>query len=199
MPDPNDPFAELMRDTVSVLKEGGRRFDDVKANVHSKGIRISDVSLPLEEGDRVVRTLPNGVQESYVVTDTGYSAGLFEIPPSYNLKVRKDTKFAAEQDSSTIYNLYGNNPRVNIHSEDKSVNVATVTAENLFTDLRRVLETGIEDPDHRSALLALTNQMEQNQGTPTFTDRYKDFIATAADHLALVQPFVPALTQMLGA
>ena len=39
--------------------------------------------------------------------------------------------------------------------------------------------------------------MERNQGTDDFTRAYKDFLATAADHISILAPVLPALASLL--
>ena len=39
--------------------------------------------------------------------------------------------------------------------------------------------------------------MEAGRGRGLSADRYKDFIALAADHISVFGPFLPALTQFL--
>ena len=81
----------LMRDKVSLIKDDGSRFDNIKANVQPDKILINDVSLPIEEGDKLIRTLPNNLVERYIVLDRCYYAGIGGIPPHYQVKVRKES------------------------------------------------------------------------------------------------------------
>lgn len=46
----------------------------------------------------------------------------------------------------------------------------------------------------KSTLLSLVDEMEDAQGTDRFRERYKEFVATAADHMTLLIPFLHALT-----
>jgi len=40
--------------------------------------------------------------------------------------------------------------------------------------------------------------MEAAKGTSGFTQKYQNFIASAANHMTVLAPFIPALTQMLA-
>jgi hypothetical protein len=82
---------ESMTDTVSLIKKDGRRFDNILADVQPKTIFIDDASLPIEEGDRITRKLPNNLTESYLVLDRGYYASSGSIQAHYQVKVRKET------------------------------------------------------------------------------------------------------------
>lgn len=151
----------------------------------------------LQRADTFLRWLQSGLKMIYIVTDRGCQEGLQGIPAHYQIEIRRDTNILVEGVGMKIYNLYGANPRVNIHSEDKSLNVTTVSPDSAFADLRRVLEGSIEEPDRKNDLLALTDEMEQSQGMPDFTTHYQNFIASTADLITILQPFIPALTQLL--
>lgn len=104
---------------------------------------------------------------------------------------------AIVQGGST-FNLQGTHSRINIHSQDNSVNISNQVTENVFADMRQVIKTQIQNGDDQARILSKLNELEAAKGTGSFTQKYQDFIATAADHLSLLSPFIPALTQMLG-
>ena len=188
----------LMRDKVSLIKDDGRRFDDIKANVQPDKIFIDDASLPIEEGDKLIRTLPNNLVESYIVLDRGYYESIGGIPSHYQVKVRKESAIPASTPSSIVYNLIGDSSRVNINSQDISINVKNITSDDLFEELKKAIEENEDNVDKKSKLLSLVDEMEDAQGTDRFRERYKEFVATAADHMTLLTPFLHALTQLLS-
>ena len=67
----------------------------------------------------------------------------------------------------------------------------------VLLDLRKAIEIGNVEPLARVKLLAGLEDMQQAQSTPSFIDRYKDFIALAANHMTIVAPFLPALSALL--
>jgi hypothetical protein len=93
-------FGDMLNDTVSLVKEDGQRLDNIKALVQSDMIFIEDPSLPLVEGDKILRELPNGRVEEYLIIDTGYQAGMGGIEPHYQVKVRKQTAVSTDVNSS---------------------------------------------------------------------------------------------------
>jgi hypothetical protein len=96
------------------------------------------------------------------------------------------------------FNLHGAQSRVNIQSQDSSVNISHQVTENLFADMRQVIQTHIQNEDERTQILNKLGELEVAKGTGGFTQKYQEFIATAANHVSLLVPFIPALTQMLG-
>ena|SRR5688572_7642364 len=97
-----------------------------------------------------------------------------------------------------VYNLHGPHSRVNIHSHDSSVNISHQITENVFADMRQIIQSNIRDEDERDEILRRLTELEAAKGTSSFTEKYQRFIAGAANHMELLAPFIPALTQMLA-
>jgi len=92
--------------------------------------------------------------------------------------------------------VHGPNARVNIHSTDNSTN--TATTHTVFADMRRSVENGVADEDLRKEIVEKIDRAEREVGKPGFVGAYQDLVATAADHVTIIAPFLPALTQFLG-
>jgi hypothetical protein len=97
------------------------------------------------------------------------------------------------------YNLHGPHSRVNIQSQDHSVNISSQITENVFADLRQAIQASIEDTEEQTEILSRLEELESAKGTSSFVQKYQNFIASAAKHIDLIAPFIPALTQMIGA
>jgi hypothetical protein len=135
--------------------------------------------------------------EKYLVLDRGYVGSHGSFSAHYQVKVRKESAISVEQRTTTIYNLTGTNPRVNVNSFDASVNVVTASLATIFEEIRKAITDNVRDASHQAEILSQVDKLEAAQDTPSFIDRYKDLVAVAADHLTLLTPFLPALTQML--
>ena len=75
--------------------------------------------------------------------------------------------------------------------------MVSVESAVLFDNLREAIQKSSLDSTVAQELLQNVNAMQSAAGTKTFGGRYKEFIAVAADHMTLVAPFLPALTQLL--
>ena len=193
------PLKELMKDTVSLIKSDGRHFEDIKASVQRDKIFIYDASIPVEEGDTYERTLPNGIVERYTVLDAGYYEGIAGIKAHYQSVVRKETKIEPKsQPTQVIYNLIGPNARVNIQSVDTSTNLVEIEPSELFEKLRAVIKDSITDETISAQLSEKVDELHQAQGTKVFVTKYQEFMALAANHVTILAPFIPALSQMLS-
>lgn len=119
------------------------------------------------------------------------------------IECRKDLQDSSMKGSSSVnsgntFNLSGTHSRVNIQSHDQSTTVRLENTENVFASMRRVIETGIEPETVRNQILSVLVELEEAKGTNSFVQKYQAFIASAADHMTLIAPFIPALTHMLG-
>ena len=98
---------------------------------------------------------------------------------------------------TTIYNVQGDNARVSVNSSDHSVNIVTKSKEEFVGTLQQRIECRVQDGEERQKILSALTALQESQGKPEFAGRYTDFIATSANHVALLTPFIPALTDML--
>ena len=68
----------------------------------------------------------------------------------------------------------------------------------MFVNLKTAVENGIDDAEARDELLDKIASMKKTHGTPGFTEKYKDFVASAADHMTILAPLLPLLTALLS-
>ena len=188
----------FLTEKISLTKSDGSVYEDVPAGVQSECIFVTDVSLPIECGDKLTRRLPSGVEQVFVVVDPGYEAGLGPIKPHYQIKYRHHGKSPAQEVPGNVtYNLSGPHSRVNVNSVDQSLNIDASNTISVFGDIRNAVQNGVEDEDERKRLHDALDELARAHGTEKFTDTYKDFIATAANHMVMLAPFMPALSALL--
>lgn len=195
-----NPFDEMMIDIVTLKKSNGEVYEGIKSSVQTDKIFIDDGSLPIEEGDHLIRKLKNGLSETYEVLDRGYHESFYDIPEGYQCKVRKITSIPRNPVQSTIhnttYNLHGPNSRVNNNSTDSSFNTVNQVS-NVFSDLKETIRTQIEPVEVQSELITLVNELEADQGNTEYVSKYKRFVDAAADHMKVIGPFIPLLTKFI--
>ena len=191
-----NPFHSLANDRVTLIKQNGQRFEDLPASVQSNKIFTFDPQIPIEEGDQFERGLPSGIVETFTVEDAGFVASIPGLRSHYQSRVRKNTAPRGRA-PQVIYNLIGPNTRVNVQSSDSSTNVVNVESAALFGSLREAIENSSLDSTASGRLMQNVDAMESAVGTRTFAERYGKFVAAAADHMTVVAPFLPALTQLL--
>lgn len=103
-----NPFASLQNDTVYIEKPMGERSGPFKTAIGSKNgfsASVFEKTLDVEEGWRLIRPLPNGKDEFFIILEANYSPGLHSIPPHWTLKLRKESSLAIPQRPSTTINI----------------------------------------------------------------------------------------------
>lgn len=164
--------------------------------VTSKGITIWDETLVIASGDELRRTLPNGTDETYEVIDPVFQQAWEGIPAHFQVEVRKKGTFAHGTGGNYSITVTGQNSRVNVGSHDQSVNIAV--DNGTFDRLRQALTDQVADEAERAKLLAAVADMERARGKEDLAPAYQRFIASAANHMSVISPFLPALGQMFG-
>lgn len=193
-----NPFKSMARDTVQLIKENGEVYTDIKADVQKNKIFIFDNTLPIEEGDRLVRKLSNSLEESYIVVDRGYFEKFHSIDAHYQCDVQKESSMQYKEWASNITNhFYGANSRVNIGSTDNSTNINNTHKDNVFEELRVAIMENFSSEHDSTILMELVDSLEETSGTPSYKEKYKNFMESIATHLTVFSPFLPALTQLL--
>ena len=192
-------FDNFANDSVTVRRDDGTLVrEGVRADVQTGMIFIDDASVQIGPGYEISRVLPNGLTETYEVIEPGFYQASLGIEAHYQVKVRR--KGSAPRSPSTItYNVTGPNAKVNIGSYDRSHNVVYHSggSDELFANIRSAIEEGMPDAEHRESALDAVRGMEAAAGTASFVEHYTRFVSVIADHITLIAPFIPALTQLI--
>jgi hypothetical protein len=119
--------------------------------------------------------------------------------PGCNLELIPRPITNAEEGTTKLaqnIHLHGDNPRINVNSTDNSTNIASTSYDLLFVQMKEKACT-ITDEDDRKAIVERLDELEKAQGSAGFMRAYQNFIASAANHVTVFAPFLPALAQML--
>ncbi|MES3022780.1 MAG: hypothetical protein V4857_14480 [Pseudomonadota bacterium] len=154
-----------MNDTITVVKRnGGARFEGIKAAVQSEQISILQSEPFIEPNDLIVRTMSNGGEETFEVLDPGFHERFGPIPAGYQVKVRKLGVPEAKSASQSItYNVSGSNARINNHSVDNSTNVAqdsSADVTRLLAELRGAMHSAALSLSDRGEALEIIDGVE---------------------------------------
>ncbi|MBL0937627.1 MAG: hypothetical protein IBJ03_01965 [Gemmatimonadaceae bacterium] len=191
------PFSGMMNDIVALVKQDGTVFPNIKSVVSGSSIVFDDVQIPLEEGDHLERKLPNGLKETYVVLDRGYYDKFHGIPAHYQAKVRKLTTIEVERIMRPGISIHGDNSRVNINSTDRSSNLV-LNGSDVFEKLSQAIRERVAAESERDSLLVAIEGMRSSNQQDEFLAHYQRFIASAANHMTIIGPFLPALAKFFG-
>ena len=78
------------------------------------------------------------------------------------------------------------------------MNVSSITEQQVFSGIREAVGQGVSDASERKVILEKLDALEKSVHSDDFVSKYKEFINIVADHMTIILPFLPALSQMLG-
>jgi hypothetical protein len=185
------------------------RVDAILEGYELYAVEVDD-QMAINICDEVIQGMNQMIHSSSatpLVGLTGQTASLYPTQLANNVGInaawvktridRRRLMSKKSEGSTTIYNVQGENARVNVNSNDHSVNVVTKSKEEFFATLQQRIEAGVPEGEERTKILTALTALEESHDKPAFAQRYTDFIATAANHVALLTPFIPALSEML--
>lgn len=175
---------------VALIKPDGSTYK-TKADIQAKKIFVKDTTLPVEIDDIIVRDRGNGIIDRLVITDVTVYEGssLAHIELLY-----RNEKKSSVNSPVNIGSISGE--RIYINSSDNSTNTYNISSNlnSKFEELKEVISR-IENIDQ--SVLKLVDEMKENIGKPSFKDKYAQFIANMANHITVITPFIPFLTDFL--
>jgi hypothetical protein len=142
------------------------------------------------------------VLNSHLVSEASYRARLEQHVGMYPNEIAtliEQWRFMPKPSPNTvnIYHVTGHNNRWMTNSQDHSVNIVTQSSDQIFATLRQKIETELPLSDEQKDILGKLSALEREQDSPSVVQRYTEFIAAAANHMQLIAPFIPALTEIL--
>lgn len=181
---------------LRLIKADGSVVENIEALVEPKKIFVDDASVIIEEGDVFERVLSNGAVENYEVLDRGFYKGMHGIPDHYQTSVRKTTAKSYNTNARVTYNINNESGKININSTDNSlnVNVSLSKEDEALFDTLKSLASSLNNNDE---ICKLIDEMRNSVGKETFSEKYNNFIQSAANHITVFAPFIPMISNLL--
>ncbi len=93
----------LMGDDIYIKSPSGETVGPVKSSVQGNKVYINDEKLVIEEGGKILRPLPNGKAESYLILQVDFHKDPFGGRLShYEITTRKESSLVPVPSSMTI-------------------------------------------------------------------------------------------------
>lgn len=153
-------FLTICKSKVTVSRKDGSTYNDLPAQITGEIILIPNDAVPIEVGDIILRRLPSGIDEKFIVINPGFYDRIAGMPAHYQVKFRREG--SGEQKSfGEGYNIrIGSNSHVNINSTDHSINTVSIDNQNLdmavlaeeLERLRNALLPKAESAEHYSLI-----------------------------------------------
>ena len=187
-------------------------FDELEVELQKYPIEIREQAL--KEATVLINGFAGKIRNTAVAKDRILRGDGIDFPPKQDLgrwdgsqpsavQARAEclrriycTLASARETASTqtiINNISGANARINVNSTDNSVNSVVENSIELFDQLTAALTSQIQAKGERDKLLTLVAEMRATTHKETFNEKYQNFIAAAANHITIVEPFLPAL------
>lgn len=185
------PLATLKQKHCSGVPTSQVDFDLALKDLESTGLVCSGPMVPFDNppNSSVVVIGIFSKREYMFLTEKGYKA---------IQKARAETRPTPPRPHMTISGGHFSHSQIGVGDHIIQSFSETLSNEPVFMDLRGAVEKSSLDHNDQAGLLAGIEAMQKTQNTPRFIDRYKDFMALAANHMAIISPFVSALAGMLG-
>jgi len=178
---------------VTIFAPDGSVRAEPLAVISARKIQTEDVSIHVQPGDEIRRPLPNGSDEVFVVTDVQYSDGLHTIPPSFIIDVQR--KGALPHRMPRSVSVTGSNARVTF-GNDSSVNISH--EGDVIQQACDAIASQVQDEKTRASLISALAELKTANESSSKASAYQKLIANAANHMTVLAPFLPALTQLLS-
>lgn len=133
----------LQKDQIFIEKSDGSRTGPYKTTVSQGSATIFDAQLDVNEGERLIRPLPNGKDEVYLILSADFSTGLHSIPPHFNLKLQKTTAIQPALPKHTTINI---NNSSGIQVGDHNV----INIQNALNELVQRIESSSASPQEKT-------------------------------------------------
>ncbi|NIK08714.1 hypothetical protein FHY11_002224 [Xanthomonas arboricola] len=151
------PFSDMTNDRIFVAKPNGERLGPYKSVLSANNCTIFDKALDVEHGDKVIRPLPNGKEEHYLVLRADYREDFHSIPGGYNLRLQKEQQIHRSP-SNVVNNVnishstgfqIGDNNIQNIqnafHTLERAIDAQSASAESK-ADAKSKLQAILQHP-----------------------------------------------------
>lgn len=133
----------MMRDKLTLIKQDGIQIEGIKGNVQQNKIFIPRDDVSIETDDEIIRAMPNGKVECYIVIEPNFYMGQGSIPSGYQVEVKRKTQTKKiKNDSSTESNSISGIMREEIESAvEKYINLCVTVVNNDSTNYQHHILT----------------------------------------------------------
>lgn len=125
----------LQNSKMYIQSKNGSKTGPYRCAFSNNNVITFETSISVEEGDKILRSLPNGKEESFTVLETSYNDGLRNTKPFWKLVVRKDTSLKEKSMRNTTSINIHNSQGIQVGDHNTQRNVA-----NSFETLISIIE-----------------------------------------------------------
>jgi hypothetical protein len=191
-----DFFFQAMNETISAFQS----IEIAKSKADLIKTFDTDIHKFYEHSQNDVNRYRGQLSDVSQVSHIDFGKNILTLKNEYASKLEivllKHHKNEKQSMSSINYNLSGDNNKINIDSNDYSINIQN--SFRIFDELKKRAEDEKIDPALREEILNSISEMEKNIESEDFLKGYKKFIALTANHVSIFAQLLPALAQFLN-
>lgn len=140
------PFNSFPKDDALIEKPDGTILGPYQAIFSGSSIMLDDVQADVQEGDVVLRRLPNGRDERFHITTATFYNRMATIPAHYQLKYKKAGTSEPKPMGHT-FNIHGGQIQIGDHNTQNIINA--------LQDLKGKIDSADAPPEQKQQAKAL--------------------------------------------
>ena len=98
-----DILKNMPTEIVELYDENNKKIKDLKGLFGKTGFTVTDISIPIIEGQKIIRKLPNGAEENYTIIESKFNNGHGDICSFYKLTLQKSNCGLNTNANNNIY------------------------------------------------------------------------------------------------
>lgn len=99
--------------------------------------------------------------------------------------------------TTNITNISNVSGKVNYQSVDNSVNINNSNIGKICSDINNAIAKSNIGKDEKQELATFVAELEKSHSEGNFKKKYKEFVQMVANHMGIIGPFLPALSNLL--
>jgi len=164
-------FGKFPNEDAKIEKDNGSILGPYKTIFAGDTIIITDSTADIEEGDVILRKLPNGKDERSITTNVKFFQKMHSIPAHYQVKFQKESSKKMDKKSPQNITIHG----------AQSVQIGDFNTQNVINSIQ-----------------SLKNQIESSTGSPEEKEEAKSLLNKFISHPLVASILGAAVGTIMG-
>ncbi len=191
----NNCFNMLPKAKCTIIKKDGTSFNVEMGYTNNSKFYVLDSEVQpynIEFDDIIKAEYKNKTVMEFIVVEPGYYPQTLINEAHYQISIKKLDK---NQENKTININNSDNSILVINNNSPNSNISINQDLSVFDDIKRKIEISCNIENSEKILQKLSELKESVNNKKTFSEKYAEFIAVCANHMTLIQPFIPFLSK----
>ncbi|MCW8405375.1 hypothetical protein [Legionella pneumophila] len=184
------PFKKFMTDKLTLIQNGKLFKENILGNVQGNTIFTMDKTIPFQKGDLILRELPSGLQESYIIDNPEF----FNADKMSHFKIQVHKTDQSPDTKAHILQTITISGGENFINSPGSMIIKNT---ELFNNLKIKVANEIESEKDKVIIMHLIDQLSESKTRDEYKFYYDDLLQKAANYMTIIAPFLPQLSSVL--